>query len=102
VIGIRASIANVTSRRLQAQVTEPRPINVARRLAVSRYPTAHTDPSGAAAAAVNTSEPGMPGPFTMDHPLPVKRWTSARFTRLVAAGLEPTAHASSAETAAIP
>jgi hypothetical protein len=36
VIGIRASIANVTSPRLQAQVTDPLPINVARRLAVSR------------------------------------------------------------------
>ena len=36
VIGIRPSIANVTSRRLQAQVTVPWTINVARRFAVSR------------------------------------------------------------------
>src|SRR6266511_1398942 len=98
----RHPVANDIPRRPQAQVTEARPISVARRLAVSRYPTAHTDPSGAAAAPVNTSEPGTPGPSTMDHLVPSKRSTSARFTPLVAAGLKPMAHASSAETAATP
>src|SRR5512132_877480 len=98
----RHPVANDIPSRPQAQVTEPRPISVARRLAVSRYPTAHTDPSGAAAAPVNTSEPGTPGPSTMDHPAPSKRWTKARFMPLLAPGLDPTAHASSAETAAIP
>jgi hypothetical protein len=66
----RHPVANDIPRRPQAQVTEPRPIRVARRLAVSRYPTAHTERSGASAAPVNTSEPGMPGPSTMDHPAP--------------------------------